>query len=142
MKRRSRSASAEPPAAPRYVLSQGGDRIPQDSQYFFGRAFFSGPLSPFSLRPPRPPRCSRGGCSPIRCRLPASQLTVDMTIYGDPSSQPRQPPGEASRFPNGYARERALGPLPDRGPGYYPPPSAPPPPGVHAPALGSPAEPS
>lgn len=112
MKRRSRSASAEPPAAPRYVLSQGGDRIPQDSQYFFGRAFFSCPLSPFSsLRPPRPPRCSRGGCSPIRCRLPASQLTVDMTIYGDPSSQPRQQPGEASRFPNLNARKRALGPL-------------------------------
>lgn len=128
----SRSASAEPPAAPRYVLSQGGDRIPQDSQYFFGKAFSSCPLSPSSLRPLPPPRASRGGRSPIRCRLPPSQLTVDMTIYGDRSrrggGRARPPYFQTCKTGRGHrGRVRA---------------GAPPVPRADVPPPGSPAEPA
>lgn len=145
MGRPSRSASAEPPAAPRYVLSQGGDRIPRDSQYFFGKAFFSCPLSPSPPSAPCPrPAPSRGGRAPIRCRLPASQLTVDMTIYGDRSRRGggrARPPCSQTCAP-GRGRPGLAGTQPGRGPDVCPVPSAPPPPGAHVLPSGSPAEPA
>ena len=145
MGRPSRSASAEPPAAPRYVLSQGGDRIPRDSQYFFGKAFFSCPLSPSPPSAPCPrPAPSRGGRAPIRCRLPASQLTVDMTIYGDRSRRGggrARPPCSQTCAP-GRGRPGLAGAEPGRGPDLCPVPSAPPPPGARALPSGSRAGPA
>ena len=145
MGRPSRSASAEPPAAPRYVLSQGGDRIPRDSQYFFGKAFFSCPLSPSPPSAPcSRPAPSRGGRAPIRCRLPASQLTVDMTIYGDRSRRGggrARPPCSQTCAP-GRGRPGLAGAEPGRGPDLCPVPSAPPPPGARALPSGSRAGPA
>lgn len=125
MGRRSRSASAEPPAAPRYVLSQGGDRIPRDSQYFFGKAFFSCPLPPVSsLRPLPPPRSFPRG--PRAHSLPPAGLPVDGGydyIWGP--EPPRRRPGEAALFPNLRARERAPRPRWGRtGPRHRPLPCA------------------
>lgn len=111
--RPSRSASAEPPTAPRYVLSQGDDRIPQDSQYFFGKAFFSCPLSLLLPPPPAPsPRLPRGL---LAHSLSPAGLPVDGRydyIWGP--EPPRRRPAEATLFPNLHARERAPGPNPGK----------------------------
>lgn len=108
MRRPSRSASAGPPAPSRYVLSQGDDRIPQDSQYFFGKALSSCPLSPLLPPPPAPsPLLPRG---PRAHSLPPASLPVDGGydyIWGP--EPPRRRPARAALFPNLHAREQASG---------------------------------
>lgn len=99
---------AEPPAPSRYVLSQGDDRIPQDSQYFFGKAFPSCPLSPLLPPPPAPsPLLPRG----LRAHsLPPASLRADGGydyIWGP--EPPRRRPAWAALFPNLHPGERASG---------------------------------
>lgn len=100
---------AQPPAPSRYVLSQGDDRIPQDSQYFFGKAFPSCPLSPLLPPPPAPsPLLPRG---PRAHSLPPASLRVDGGydyIWGP--EPPRRRPAWAALCPNLQTGERAAGP--------------------------------
>lgn len=132
---------AEPPAPSRYVLSQGDDRIPPDSQYFFGKAFPSCPLSPLLPPPAAPsPRLPRG----LRAHSlpPASlRLTVDMTIYGDPSRRGGGRPGPPcfQTCTPGRGRRGFAGAEPGRR--RCPLPSAPPPLRAGTPPLESPAPP-
>ena len=147
--RRARGEAAEPECERRAACCSQICTFPRGRPHssrqpiLFWKSFFLLPPFPLLLPPPPAP-------SPLLPRgllahsLPPAGLPVDggYDYRWGPEQPAEAAAGRGLPFSKPERQEEGTWASPDRGPRCYPPPSAPPPPRVHAPALGSPAEPS